>query len=211
MFTIGSNSAYATIHRSLTVAQGSNALGVLKVAALSSDEQAWLVDLNNRRATVSVPASFGNLKIDEFAEEEARAEAASVAAGTNPYADSTEGIFGTIYDNTPGVYFGVSGVSDLQNAPSAFVAADAAFYAEMANCPAGGDWQTCPLAENTGHYMVLSDTRDVWIGLGESATPMVPSGQWPGFYAYAGLVAGDGYGTSPNSINRRTASFAIRR
>ena len=91
MFTIGNGATYATLHRFLIVTAGPNDAGTLKVAALSADERAWLADLNMQRATVSAPLSFANLSIDEYAEEQARAEVASIIAGTNLYSDATEG------------------------------------------------------------------------------------------------------------------------
>ncbi len=170
LLVIKQDSTYATLHRWVALSSGQASLGTVKLSALSGDEQRWLVDVNTKRATVSYPASFANLVIDEYAEEQARAEASAVAAGAYSYSDATEGTFLGLYLSSPGVRFsGGSGVADLQPAASAYVAADQAFFAEKANCP-NGNWQTCVWAENTGHYIALSNTQDTWIGLGESST-----------------------------------------
>jgi len=168
MLTIGKDSTYATLHRAVTVGATSLALGTLKIAALSSDEQAWVSDVNDQRATVSSPASFPNLVVDEYAEEQARAEVAAIVTGVQPYGDATESLYAKAYFGEPGSLYSVNGVADLVAAPSGFLQADAAWMTgEKSNCP-GGDWQTCTVAENTGHYINISTTNDIWIGLGES-------------------------------------------
>ncbi len=209
MITIGNGSpTYSTLHRTYTVTPGVNALGTLNVSQLSSDEQAWLADINNQRATVSYPISFANLVIDEYAEEQARAEATAIANGTDPYSDSTEGIFCTNYTNSPGGIGYAAGVADLQPQASAYVAADNAWFGEKDNCP-NDSWQGCTFAENTGHYINLSQTNDVWIGVGESLVSYhYQSGgtdygqQW----AYDAVIPGDYYTSGPAS--RRRARMA---
>ena len=51
--------------------------------------------------------------------------------------------------------------------------------AEKSNCP-GGNWKTCPFSGTTGHYINMSNTNTVWIGLGESMT----TGSYMGGSAY---------------------------
>jgi hypothetical protein len=63
MLQIAKDTAHATLHR---------------IVGVSSDEQAWLTDVNSQRATVSVPTSFANLVVDEYAEEQTRADVASL-------------------------------------------------------------------------------------------------------------------------------------
>ena len=80
MLTVSDGSGYATLHEQLTLAAGQN-LGTLKISALTADEQNWLVLVNQQRATVSFPTSFGNLAVDEYAEEQRRQRATDVSTG----------------------------------------------------------------------------------------------------------------------------------
>lgn len=177
MLQIAKDTAHATLHRTVAV-NGATSVGAVKITALSSDEQAWLTDFNQQRATVSVPTSYGNLVVDEYAEEQTRADAASLLTST--YNDPTTGIpngdnaakaYGALYAAMPGAMYATAGVTVLNAAGqlSAFVAADNGWMGEKANCPSG-NWQTCTFSENTGHYMNVSNTQDVWVGLGETTT-----------------------------------------
>jgi hypothetical protein len=176
MLQIAKDTAHATLHRIVGVI-GATAIGSVKITALSSDEQAWLTDVNAQRATVSVPTSFANLVVDEYAEEQARADAASLL--TSAYNDPTTGIpngdnaaraYGALYAAMPGAMYGTAGVTSLNTLGQlgAFVGADNAWMSEKATC-SGGNWQTCTFAANTGHYINVSNTQDVWIGMGETA------------------------------------------
>jgi len=204
MLTIANGATYATLHRSVTIPAAGLAIGTVKVAALSTDEQAWLADLNNQRATVSTPVSFSNLVIDEYAEEQARAEAAAVASGAQPYGDATESLYIGYYAASPGVIYSTAGgAADLVGAASGYLTADTQWMAEKANCPSG-NWQTCTFAANTGHYINISTTANVWVGVGESSTSFSdpPYGnEW----AYALILPGDNSGTAPASVARAAA------
>jgi hypothetical protein len=167
MLTIVKDTTYATLHRTITATSSGLALGTVKIAALTTDEQAWLVDVNHQRATVSFPTSFANLSIDEYAEEQARAEVAAIVSGAQPYGDATEALFANNYAAEPGAMYGATGVAALITLPNLYIDADNGWMGEKANCT-GGNWQTCPFAENTGHYINLSNTANVWIGVGES-------------------------------------------
>ncbi len=172
MLTIGKDNTYATLHRTVTVGNAALALGIVKVAALSADEQAWLVDVNNQRATVSFPASYANLSVDEYAEEQARQWARDAASGKTPYGDGGYSLYQAGYGASAGSMYGAAGVLDevLSSAlPPVFVVADTAWMGEKANCPSG-NWQLCIFANNTGHYINISNTNTVWIGLGEFPT-----------------------------------------
>jgi len=167
MLTIGKDTTYATLHRTVTITAGTPlVLGTVKIAALTADEQAWVADVNNQRATVSAPVSFANLAVDEYAEEQARAEVAAIVSGAQPYGDATEGIFLGYYLGSPGAMYGGGSVAALVGTPSAYLDADQLWMAEKANCPSG--WQLCTFAANTGHYINISSTGDVWLGLAES-------------------------------------------
>jgi hypothetical protein len=187
MLTIGKDATYATLHR--TFLANNTSLGVLKVAALSADEQAWVTDVNNQRATVSDPASYPNLVVDEYAEEQARAEVAGIVSGAEPYGDPTELYYGNIMLSEPGDMYGFRSVADLVGSEGAYLQADANWMSEKANCP-NGVWQTCTFAEDTGHYINISATDDVWIGMAESSASYVNQtygNQW----AYAMFMPAD--------------------
>ncbi len=187
MLTIGNGTGtYATLHR--TVNSTSPALGTVNVAALSADEQAWLVDINAIRALIAVPTSYSNLTVDEYAEEQARTEANAVASGTAAFGDTTETTYVGLYAAMPNlVYSGAASVQAVQHDPLGFPvtygsapltvtqpatargyqgADDAWMYGEIQNCP-GDNWKTCTFSL-AGHYINLSNTLDVWAGLGES-------------------------------------------
>ncbi len=186
MLTIGKDTTYATLHRTISATISGLALGTVKIAALTTDEQAWLVDINHQRATVSVPTSFANLSIDEYAEEQARAEVAAIASGAQPYSDATESLFANNYAAEPGAMYGATGVAALIALPNLYLTADSAWMGEKANCP-GGNWQTCPNLETTGHYINLSNTANVWIGVGESNASFNYLNEGLGEWAYAAI------------------------
>jgi hypothetical protein len=180
MLTIAKDATYATLHRNVTASAGATALGTLKVAALSTGEQAWVVDVNNQRATASSPVSFANLVVDEYAEEQARQWASDIVAGKAVYSDAAYAPYQAAYGADAGSLYSAGGVLALEPAGSAYLAANSAWMAEKANCPSG-NWQTCSFASNTGHYINVSNTQDVWVGLGESSSSFVYGGsgsQW---------------------------------
>lgn len=204
MLQIGKDTAHATLHRTVAV-NGATSVGSVKLTALSSDEQAWLTDVNQQRATVSVPTSFANLVVDEYAEEQARADAASLLTST--YNDPTTGIpngdnaareFGALYAAMPGAMYATAGVTVLNAAGQigAYVGADNGWMSEKANCTSG-NWQTCTFAANTGHYIAVSNTQDVWVGLGETATT-----DSHGYSYYVGLIPQNIATAGPASTRR---------
>ena len=174
MLTIAKDSTYATLHRSVTASAGTTTLGSLKITALSADEQAWLTNVNNQRATVSIPVSFGNLVVDEFAEEQARQWAADELAGRIQFSDASYSAYQTAYGANSGALYSAAGVLalNLLGQMSAYVSVDSGWMAERANCP-NANWQTCAASETTGHYINMSNTNTVWVGLGEAANTSV--------------------------------------
>jgi hypothetical protein len=209
MLTIGKDTTYATLHRTVAVVAGANAIGTVKVAALSTDEQNWLIDVNNQRGTVSVPTSFANLQVDEYAEEQARLWAANVAAGTTTYGDAGYAPYQSAYAADAGAIYGATGVLVEYEAASAYLQADTEWMAEKANCPSG-NWQTCPTPSDssgeTGHYVNVSNTDTVWVGLGESNASFV----LPGFgneWAYNLMLIEDISSSGPASKARLPVAF----
>jgi hypothetical protein len=173
MLTIGKDATYATLHRAVAVTSASVSIGTAKVTALTSDEQAWLVDVNNQRVTVSSPTSFGNLVVDEYAEEQARQWAADTLSGKTVYGDAGYAPYQAAYGAAPGSLYSAAGAlaANTNTVLGQYIFADDAWMGEKANCP-NGNWQTCTFAANTGHYINISNTNTVWIGLGEAANPM---------------------------------------
>ena len=174
MLVIGNGTeTYATLHRALAVSSGANAVGTVRLTALTSDQQAWLADVNNQRATVSFPTSFPNLFVDEYAQEQANAWAPSAAAGTTAYTDAAYAPYQSAYSASPGAMYDAAGtlaqIVSYYNVTPGYAQSDQGWMAEKANCPSG-NWQTCTFSETTGHYVNISNTDTVWIGLGESVT-----------------------------------------
>jgi len=201
--------SYATFHRVVSASPAgrlATAIITAQITHLTADEIAWLADFNNRRATISLPHSFPNLAVDEYAERQARRWAADVAAGITQYGDAGWTSYANAYGASPGAMYIVGAIGDLVPPPQGqWSTADGAWFAEKANCP-GGNWQTCQFASNTGHYIEASNTSDVWVGLGESLTSFnyPPFGQQ---YAYGVMIIGNNAGPGPPS-NRIVTSLA---
>ena len=168
MVTIGKDAAYVTLHRTISISGGSTALGTAKLLALSAAEQSWLADANNQRATVSVPTSYGNMLVDEYAQEQAHAWAADVGAGRTAFSDAAYGPYQMAYGSSPGAMYGATGVLAISTIQNNYTSVDAGWMAEKSNCP-NGNWATCTRAANTGHYINFSNTNTVWVGLGYSS------------------------------------------
>jgi hypothetical protein len=181
MLVISKNAAYANLHAMVNLRSGHYRTG-LRLLALSSDETKWLAQVNQQRVTIPSPKSF-SIAVDQYAEIEARAWAADVARGKTQYSDSGYGPYQTAYTKSAGSLYGASGVLDLQYGTSQYSGADQAWMGEKANCP-HGDWQTCPFAGNTGHYINLSNTQDVWVGVGETTGVESGAMAWPGYSPY---------------------------
>ena len=174
---------HAILHRTVTVVDGMLVLGAVHLARLSSDETAWVRDLNDRRSAVAFPAT-GAVVIDEYAEEQARQWSADVDAGKTAYTDAGYGPYQQAYANDPGAIGSAAGALDGN---TTWQHAEAAWFAEKANCP-GGNWTTCAYADNTGHYINLSQNDDVWAGVGEAAAPAPAASGIGGFHPYDVMV-----------------------
>jgi hypothetical protein len=201
LLTIGKNGTYAKLHRTITLSAGVNPLGTVYLTALDAPHQAWLADFNNRRLTVSSPASLPNLVIDEYAEEQAEAAVAgeqgadsttvSDAAFETAYAAST----GALYTAT-GYNFGVSSDGEA----NAINAVDiTGFNFDQQYCTP--NWLTCtPAGAPALHtdYPGFSSKRDVWVGLG---FPTESTGD--ARYYFAVMVVANPSGTAPTEIFRQ--------
>jgi hypothetical protein len=183
MLVLTKNSAYAGLHALVNLHAG-HFKTAFRLLALSKDEVAWVADVNHVRTTISYPRSFADMSVDQYAEIEARAWAASVVSGKTLYGDPGLGTFANAYSHQPGELYGATAVGALQYGTSQYLAADSGWMGEKANCPKG-DWQTCPFKENTGHYMNLSNTDNVWIGVGETDNIENATMPWPGYSPYS--------------------------
>jgi hypothetical protein len=202
MLTIGKDGSYATLHARLTLAAGPNPLGTFRLTALDASRQAWLTEVNSKRATISTPASFSNLVVDEYAQEQADRWASDATSGAVAFSDAGYAPYQTAYGASPGAMYAAGGVLDESGAPATafdYSSADDAWFAEKANC-SNGNWQTCPFSGTTGHYINLSNTQDVWVGLGLS-----PSSAANGTYFYDIMIIQDNSATGPASFRRATA------
>ena len=128
---------YTILHCTIAVsaANGVTNLGTLNISKLSSDEAAWLKQLNTDRATISYPAT-GPTVMDEYSEEGARDEAAAVANGTDPFSDATETLFADQVLAQPGtISYGWRTVDAESLGPGEWNRAESAYFSEKANCP----------------------------------------------------------------------------
>jgi hypothetical protein len=60
-----------------------------------------------------------------------------------------------------------------------------------------GNWQTCTFAGNTGHDMNLSNTADVWIGVGSAPNTATS------ITAYDVMIIMNVNGPAPASVKRQ--------
>lgn len=174
---------YAILHRNVSVVDGTLVLGTIHLAKLSSTESQWLRDLNERRSAVSYPAT-GAVVIDEYAQEQARQWATDVDAGKTQYTDAGYAPYQQAYASAPGAIGSAAGALDGN---TTWQHAESAWFAEKANCP-DGNWTTCTFADDTGHYINLSENDDVWAGIGEGAAAAPSSTGIGGFYPYDVMV-----------------------
>ena len=194
---------YAILHRTITVDSAPLALGTVKLAKLSSDESAWLVQLNEDRATQALPATKA-VVVDEYAEELSRQWAADVSNGTIQFGGPGLGSYLTQYTAEPGAVYSGAGANYFANATAAdWRGAESDWWSAKSSCP-GGDWRTCVSNTSTLTYISLAEDNAVWVGVAESMT-VIPSGQpQAGTYPYDAIVID--YGTTA-----RTASISTQR
>jgi hypothetical protein len=205
---IQKDGTYATLHRTVTLTAGTNALGSINLTALDATHQAWLSDFNNRRLTVSSPASYPNLVVDEYAQEQAdQIVAAEQTANSSNVSDAS---YATAYGASAGAMYSASafnyGSQATNNgAPDEITGVDyTAFNFDKTYC-SGTPWTTCtPAGSNFGlhtDYPAFSSTRDVWVGLGYP-TVTVTNGVATTF-DYAVMVVTNSDGPTPSAIHRR--------
>jgi hypothetical protein len=204
MVVVGKDGSYSALHRKFTVVSGVNALGTVTLTALSAFQQGWLADLNNKqRATVSFPTSFANLTVDEYAQEQAERWTADIISGAATYGDAGYDPYTAAYGNAPGAMYGAGGVmaetytSGVYGDPSGGDTDDA-WMSEKPNC-SNGNWQTCPFTGTTGHYINISNTQNVWVGLSESAMSNPIDG-----YSADVMIVGNAASAGPASLRRVT-------
>jgi hypothetical protein len=159
---------HAAYHGVWSVApSGTTDLGAVAIALPSADETAWLARVNADRASVGVPAVATPLSFDSVTLQTARYWAQQMASlGFYAHQCPSGGgcvafwLWETQHHSMPSsqnIDYGTLGSSTWQDA-------EGAFMAEIANCPNGGNWQTCPFAENTGHYINLM-AASYWAGV----------------------------------------------
>ncbi len=168
----------AAIHRTTSLVAGKNALPTQLMAAVTSDEAAWLTQVNaDRAANGSAPLVF-----DEALLESGRywanfmattgyfnhcipASSCGGPSATPPPGAAPQDATPATRDAYFNAYFGGWGENIAAGFPT-WAAAESAFMAEKANCP--GDTATgCPFTESTGHFLNIVDPSYLWAGLGE--------------------------------------------
>lgn len=203
LVTVGpADGSYATLHRTFALVAGANSLTV-KLTALPASYRSWLADLNAQRANVATPSSYGNLIVDEYAQEQAQKWADDVAAGTTAYGDAGYAPYQSAYAAQPGALYAATGVLAVTGPgfPQGVITTDNGWMSEKSNCP-NGDWSTCPFGPTTGHYINLANKRDVFVGLGESAAQNASLGGYPTDV----MIVQNGGGPTPASLRRAANS-----
>jgi hypothetical protein len=206
LVTVGpADGSYATLHRTFALVVGANSLAV-KLTALSTTYRSWLADLNSQRVNAATPSSYGNLIVDEYAQEQAQKWADDVAAGTTAYGDPGYAAYQSAYAAQPGALYAATGVLAVTGPgfPQGTITTDDGWMAEKSNCP-GGDWSTCTFGPTTGHYINLSNKRDAFVGLGESAAQNASLGGYPTDV----MIVQNAAGPTPASLGRAATSRRI--
>jgi hypothetical protein len=204
LVTVGpADGSYATLHRTFALVAGANTLAV-KLTALPSSYRSWLADLNAQRVNVATPSSYGNLVVDEYAQEQAQKWADDVASGATAYGDAGYAAYQSAYAAQPGALYAASGVLAVTGPgfPQGVITTDDGWMSEKSNCP-GGDWSTCAFGPTTGHYVNLANKRDVFVGLGESAAQNASLGGYPTDV----MIVQNGAGPTPAALGRRPATW----
>ena len=107
-------------------------------------------------------------------------------SGAQPYGDATEGVYSAAFAQEAGSLYAAAGVSALIGLGGAFLQADSIWMAEKSKC-SGGNWETCTFAGDTGHYINISNTQNVWIGMAESSVSYI-NPTYGSEWAYAMLI-----------------------
>ncbi len=187
---------------------GTTDLGSIAIAMPTASETAWLVKLNSDRATIGIPSVTTPLTLDSITLETARYWAVQMAkygfykhqCGTGAVGCQEFWLYETQHHSMPS-----SQNIDYGGGTTTFIDAEAQFMAEIANCP-GGNWTTCPFAENTGHYTNMMGAS-YWVGFG-IATGKDPNGLVPPVtYFVQNYTNPKGFASSIQSLRR---SLTIR-
>ncbi len=171
---------HAAYHAIVSVAAaGTTALGTIAIALPGAGDLAWLNQINSDRAGLGVPAATSPLVFDSVTLQTARYWAAQMESGDFfahdcPASASTCTAF-WLYETQRGSVPSAQNIS-RQGAGGSWQAAEAAFMSESANCP-GGNWQTCPSTESTGHYINIMQASN-WAGVGTAQTVSAPVVQY---------------------------------
>ena len=173
---IFSADGHAAYHGLWTVKPvGTTDLGNVAIALPTATDIAWLAKINSDRATVGTPAVTTPLTLDSVTLQTARYWAGQMATngfykhqcGTGAVGCQEFWLYETQHHSMPSsqnIDYGYFGT---------YLDAESQFMAEIANCP-GGNWMTCPFAENTGHYTDIMGAS-YWVGVG-IATGKDPNG-----------------------------------
>lgn len=184
IFPVDGHAAY---HGIWSVApNGTTDLGSVAIAQPNAQETAWLARVNADRATVGLPAVATPLSFDSVTLQTARYWAQQ-SASLGFYAHQCPAgtacvpfwLWETQHHSMPSsqnLDYGAVATWTWQNA-------EGAFMAEIANCPNGGNWQMCPYAENTGHYIdIMSASYWAGVAIAVGKDPTSQSGSTTPYY-----------------------------
>lgn len=177
---IFSPDGHAAFHALRSIATtGTTNLGNIAIALPNAGDVAWLNQINTDRATLGVPRVSSPLVFDSVTLQTARYWAGQMESG-NFFAHMCPAVPATcvefwLYETQHGSVPSAQNISE-QSASGSWLAAEAAFMAETANCP-GANWQTCTYSETTGHYINIMEATN-WAGVGMAQTLSAPAVQY---------------------------------
>ena len=125
--------------------------------------------------------------VDEYAQEEAQRWADDVGSGATVYSDAAYGPYQLAYQQQhAGSMYGATGVLAVTGPAfsGGVIQNDSGWMAEKTDptecnqAPYNQSWQTCP-HNLGGHYINISNTQDVWVGLAEATSQNATLGGYP--------------------------------
>ncbi|MGZ3527858.1 MAG: CAP domain-containing protein [Vulcanimicrobiaceae bacterium] len=157
---------YATLHEKFNITSFDSPVGTVNLTRLTSDQLAWLAQVNTDRAHYNASP----LVFDEILEEGARHWAGYMSANgwyqthCPPSDPSCQNA--VAYEQTHGGTYTSTGSNiDAKQPPSTWQNAEADFMAQANNCPPPVNPSTCPTTTTTQQFLNLVNNGFIWIGL----------------------------------------------
>ena len=160
---------YATLHEKFNITSFDSPVGTVTITRLSSDQLAWLQQINAHRAQYSAsPVVF-----DEILTEGARHWSGYMASNgwyqtSCPSSDPSCQSAVAYEQSHGGTYTSTGSNIYSQPPPSTWQNAEAAFMAQAGNCPPPANFSTCGAQPSTQLFLNVVNPQFIWVGLGIS-------------------------------------------